>query len=74
MEDKRVELATSYRTATRDESGSAVPQRDFMRALDCCRLQLAVQRFGWAKQWTPPATHRQNWLGEALHAADRLGF
>ena len=55
-------------------TGTSLSHDDFMRALDCCRLQLAVQRLGWARQWTPPATHTQDWLGEALHAADRLGL
>ena len=75
-EDERAEMATSYRTVASEEPGmsSWLPHRDFMRAFDCCRLQLAVQRFGWARQWTPPAAHKQDWLGEALHAADRLGF
>jgi hypothetical protein len=45
-----------------------------MRALDCCRLQLAVQLLGWARQWTPPATHTQDWLGETFYVADRLGL
>jgi aminoglycoside phosphotransferase (APT) family kinase protein len=73
-EDERVELAISYRSAVSGESGTSLSHDDFMRALDCCRLQLAVQFLGWASQWTPPATHTQDWLGEALHAADRLGL
>jgi aminoglycoside phosphotransferase (APT) family kinase protein len=73
-EDERAELAASYRTVASKERGTSLSQTDFMRALDCCRLELAVQRFGWARQWTPPASHRQDWLGEALHVADRLGF
>ena len=56
-EDERAELATSYRTVASEEPGTSLSHDDFMRALDCCRLQLAVQRFGWARQWTPPATH-----------------
>jgi Ser/Thr protein kinase RdoA (MazF antagonist) len=73
-EDARAELAASYRGVASDEAAASLSHDGFMRALDCCRLQLAVQRFGWARQWTPPATHRQDWLGEVLHAADRLGF
>ena len=75
-EDERAEMAASYRSVASEELGTStsLSHGDFMRAFDCCRLQLAVQRFGWARQWTPPATHMQDWLGEALHAADRLGF
>ena len=73
-EDQRAELAISYRTGVSGENGTSQSHDDFMRGLDCCRLQLAVQLLGWARQWTPPATHTQDWLGEALHAADRLGL
>jgi hypothetical protein len=73
-EDQRAALAASYRRAAGPIVPASTSDDGFMRALDCCRLQLAVQRLGWARQWTPPATHRQDWLGEALHAADRLGL
>ena len=73
-DDEREDLATSYHRVARAEPWTSLSHDDFMRALDCCRLQLAVQRCGWARQWTPPATHRQDWLGEALHTAGRLGF
>ena len=72
-EGERAELASSYRAAA-GEAGGMLSHDDFMRALDCCRLQLAVQRLGWAREWTPPATHAQDWLGEALQAAERLGL
>lgn len=73
-EEQRAELANGYRAVIGEESGTVWPHDDFMRALDCCRLQLAVQRLGWARQWTPPATQSQDWLGEALAVADRLGL
>lgn len=73
-DDQRADLTTSYRTAVSRESEIFQRHDDFMRALDCCRLQLAVRLLGWARQWTPPATHTQDWLGDALHAADRLGL
>jgi len=73
-EDQRADLAASYERAAGHETRTWRAHGGFTRALDCCRLQLAIQRLGWAKEWTPPATHRQDWLGEALHAADRLGL
>ena len=73
-EDERAELAMGYRTAIGEDGETSEGYDNFLRALDCCRLQLAIQRLGWARQWTPPATHTQDWLGEALHAADRLGL
>lgn len=73
-EDERAELADVYRAVASDERQAFASRDEFMRSLDCCRLQLAVQRLGWARQWTPPATQAHDWLGEALHAADRLGL
>ena len=73
-EDRRAELANVYRAVASDDRQVSRSRDEFMRALDCCRLQLAVQRLGWARSWTPPATQAQDWLGDALHAADRLGL
>jgi aminoglycoside phosphotransferase (APT) family kinase protein len=73
-EDERAELAASYHRVASGRPETSLSHDAFMRALNCCRLQLAIQRLGWARQWTPPATHRHDWLGEALHAADRLGL
>ena len=42
------------------------------RALDCARLALALRWLGSAPEWTPPAEHRYDWLGEARAAAGRL--
>lgn len=69
-DDERAELAIAYNR----ESAMPLSRDDFVRAVDCCRLQLAVQRLGWATEWSPPASHKQDWLGEALYAAGRLGL
>jgi hypothetical protein len=73
-DDQRTELALTYHAELNPHSEVWLPRDAFLRALDCCRLQLAVQQIGWAKQRTPPVTHRQDWLGEALHAAERIGL
>lgn len=45
---------------------------EFTEALDHCRLLLAVQWIGWSREWTPPAEHAHDWLGEAQSMAERL--
>jgi Phosphotransferase enzyme family len=47
---------------------------EFLLALDHCRLHLAVQWLGWASGWSSPPEHAQDWLGEALGLADKLGL
>jgi Ser/Thr protein kinase RdoA (MazF antagonist) len=73
-DDARTELAKSYYTALDETSETWLPREAFLRALDCCRLQIAVQQLGWAAEWTPPMTHTQDWLGDALHAAERIAL
>jgi hypothetical protein len=29
---------------------------------------------GWASRWSPPPEHAQDWLGEALGLAEKLGL
>jgi hypothetical protein len=62
-------------SAYREAAGPAAPgEPAFARALDLCRLHLAVQWLGWSRDWTPPAQHAHDWLGEASAAAGRLGM
>jgi aminoglycoside phosphotransferase (APT) family kinase protein len=67
-------LAMSYHAALDPDSELWLPREAFVRALDCCRLLIAVRQLGWAAQWTPPSLHTQDWLGHALHAAERIGL
>jgi len=70
----RIELAMSYHAALDRDGKMWLPREAFLRALDCCRLQIAIRHLGWAAQWTPPSPHAQDWLGDALHAAERIGL
>jgi hypothetical protein len=71
---ERQSLVDAYRQAFEVASGQRLPPDELDTALDCCRLQLAVQWLGWSPGWQPPLDHVQNWLGEALGAAHRLGL
>jgi hypothetical protein len=71
-DEERRALALAYRAALPPHSPLAQSEDNLLTALDCCRLQLAVQWLGWATGWSPPSEHRQDWLGEALRLAEEL--
>jgi hypothetical protein len=73
-EAARTDLAMSYHEALDPGGNTWLPRDAFVRALDCCRLQIAVRQLGWAAQWTPPSPHTQDWLGDALHSAESIGL
>jgi Ser/Thr protein kinase RdoA (MazF antagonist) len=67
-DDDREALISAYRSAVGPAPFST-------RQLELARLHLAVQWLGWAEpSWKPPAEQRQDWLGEALALAERLGL
>ena len=70
--DERRTLLSCYLDEVR-RAGAAAPAVDrFEHAVDCCRLQLAVQLLAWRPGWAPPRDHARDWLGEALALAGRL--
>jgi hypothetical protein len=71
---ERQALVETYHQAFEGAGGPRFSRGELDVALDCCRLQLAVQWLGWSADWQPPEDHVQNWLGEALGAAERLGL
>jgi hypothetical protein len=46
----------------------------FAAALDVCRLSSCFQWIGWNPAWQAPAQHTNDWLGDAMAIADRLGW
>lgn len=73
-EQQRTALAMSYyRQLARGPT--LVPSwEEFLTALDCCEMHLAVQWLGWSAEWSPPPEEARNWLGDALRLADKLGL
>jgi thiamine kinase-like enzyme len=71
-DEERSALALAYHTTLTQLGGSPPAPDDFLAALDCCRLYLALQWLGWSEGWSPPEEHRQDWLAEALRLAERL--
>ena len=70
--DERAALALAYHAAL--VPGESRPPGVFLEALDYCRLHLAVQWLGWSVGWSPPPEQAQDWLGEALGLAEKLGL
>lgn len=73
-EGERAELAREYHEGLAAAGGAPVGFDTLLADLDVCRLHLAVQWLGWAPGWAPPREHAQDWLGEALRLARRLGL
>ena len=48
------------------------PESAFLESLDFCHLHLAMQWLGWAKAWSPPPEHAQDWLAVSLRLAEKL--
>jgi hypothetical protein len=65
------EIVQAYRDAATEVAWMPAGEA-FYRALDCCGLHLAVRWLGWSDNWTPPAAHKRDWLGEALRIAKSL--
>lgn len=70
--EQRGALAGAYYDALAPTSHWRSGRGDFMEALDCCRLHLAIRWLGWAPDWSPPPEHRYDWLAEALQLAESL--
>jgi aminoglycoside phosphotransferase (APT) family kinase protein len=70
--DEKTALALAYHTALPPHE--TLSPDEFLAALDYCRLHLAVQWLGWSLEWSPPPEHTQDWLGEALSLAEKLGL
>jgi aminoglycoside phosphotransferase len=73
-ERERAELASAYYDALTPQGRWPPPVDEFVSALNCCRLHLAVQLLGWAAKWSPPLDEAQDWLGEAQRLAKILNL
>jgi hypothetical protein len=71
-EQERAALALPYYEVLPRDGSWQPSQKDFMTALDCCRMHLSFQWLGWSQHWTPPEKRAYDWLSEALRAAERL--
>lgn len=73
-EGERSLLFAAYREGLEAAGGTAAATPTTTEDLNRCRLHLALQWIGWAREWRPPREHRQDWLGEAQAVAEELGL
>ncbi len=57
-ERERREMAAAYHDALLCEGWHSFSFEDLLRALDDCRLHLAIRWLGWASDWSPPPRTR----------------
>lgn len=72
--EERSILIAAYREALEPAHGWPPSLKEMLELVDYCQLHLSVQWLGWASDWSPPRSHAQNWLGEALRLAGVLGL
>lgn len=70
--DQALSLARSYRDAVAELGGRPSEEADFLHALRCCELYLAVQWAGWAREWTAPPEHARDWWRQAVRLSEEL--
>ncbi len=68
-EEEKQRLASAYYSAL--PTPREWSWEEFQEALDCCRLQIAVQWLGWSADWSPPREHTHDWLHEAIALAEK---
>ena len=73
-DEERVALAMAYHAARIPNDGWSPTPEVFLTMLDYCRLHLAVRWLGWFGRRRQFRMHAQDWLGEALGLAEKLGL
>ena len=73
-DEERRALAVAYHEGLDASGGTRGGLEGLLENLDYCRLHLAVQWLGWARNWSPPPEHRQDWLASATELAARLAL
>ena len=73
-EAERKQIASAYWRATPERHKYRNSFDAFLESIEYCRLHLCIQWLGWAPAWVPPQAHTNDWLGDAVRIAKRLGI
>jgi hypothetical protein len=71
-DEQRTCLVRAYQDGLAGAGGHPTESEELLTALAYCRLHLAVQWLGWARDWKPPREHAQDWLGEAQRLVQQI--
>jgi hypothetical protein len=71
-EEEKRDMALAYLDHLAPHDGWEPNVEEFLSALDCCRLHIAIQWLGWPEQWLSASKGRHHWLGEALLVGERV--
>jgi hypothetical protein len=71
---QRGRLLAAYRSGLVDSGADVPPMTEMLVSFDRCRLHFALQWLGWSRGYEAPPGRAQDWLGEAIDLADRLGM
>jgi aminoglycoside phosphotransferase (APT) family kinase protein len=69
-EEERLALAAAYHAALPTELRS--DWDELLTRIQLCRVHVAIQWLGWARTWSPPEAHAQDWIEEAVRIAEAL--
>jgi hypothetical protein len=72
--DQRKAMAIAYYEALDRNDAAELSRDELLRALEYCRLHLAMQWVGWSTDWSPPDDQARDWLHEATEVARGLGW
>lgn len=70
--DSQAERLVRAYAAGRASAPAPIAAEELSHDVARARLHLALQWLGWGDGWTPPPEHANDWLAEALEAAERL--
>jgi hypothetical protein len=73
-DEQKTSIALAYHSEVNADADWANDPEQFLIAFDYCRLQQAVQWLGWFGRRRPFWQHAQDWMGEAMRLADKLGL
>ena len=71
--EQKHKLVEAYYDALSPEHGAYSSLQELFELVDYGQIHLAVQWLGWASDWSPPESHAQDWLAEAVALGERLG-